>query len=359
MKSRKNGKIEVFRLFFALVVVLHHANKSLNLSWFRFHGFTFFNRGYLGVEFFFLLTGYFMGKTIDKQLQQNSQGDLGVETAQFAGKKFKAVWKPHMFSFIILFIAVVIIKQYDFGQIWELALQSLPSFFFIQKTGFQIVNLNNVEWYISCMLLVVVILYPLCKKYYSMFVHVIGPMITLFGLGYLVRNYGTFSGVSRWNGVMYTCLIRCAAEISLGIVLYEIVRQVSNQKYSHRSRVVFTIVEWIGWILAAGIVCSNIKTKYEVYMLVFTSIALVIVLSNLSYGNELWNNKFCYECGTWSLYIYLSQQLALEIANRYFVNKVSGMEGVIYILLITMANAALCRVAVYLYDRVVGREKVE
>ncbi|MCD8078610.1 MAG: hypothetical protein LUE63_09630 [Lachnospiraceae bacterium] len=70
-----------------MAIVLYHCQRHyLNIDKSYIH-FAFFPRGYIGVEFFFLLTGFLMAKKIYKLNSTAVVGaaevDLGLETVQF------------------------------------------------------------------------------------------------------------------------------------------------------------------------------------------------------------------------------------------------------------------------------------
>ena len=54
--KKRNGEIDILRAVFAIIILIYHSHiiylKSAN----------YFIRGYLGVEFFFLVSGYYLAK---------------------------------------------------------------------------------------------------------------------------------------------------------------------------------------------------------------------------------------------------------------------------------------------------------
>ena len=60
MEKRKNGKIELIRFIFTMFIVFYHCQRHYLKGVLYAGHFTFFARGYIGVEFFFLVTGFFM-----------------------------------------------------------------------------------------------------------------------------------------------------------------------------------------------------------------------------------------------------------------------------------------------------------
>ncbi len=60
---KKNGKIELLRFVFALTVVIFH----LNVDWYN-HGLQLMYHGNMGVEFFFLVSGFLMARSIQQRI---------------------------------------------------------------------------------------------------------------------------------------------------------------------------------------------------------------------------------------------------------------------------------------------------
>ena len=101
MKQR-NATIELMRFLFASSIILFHIAGTLwdrKLILFSSEEFklTLFRNGYIGVEFFFLVSGFLMAKSIYRRQSQACIGKLqpepvGVETIRFLWGKVKALW---------------------------------------------------------------------------------------------------------------------------------------------------------------------------------------------------------------------------------------------------------------------------
>ena len=66
----KNGKIEFFRFVFSIYVVLFHIEKGFSglPKYGKTVDFSFFAHGSISVEFFFLVSGFLMAKSIYKKI---------------------------------------------------------------------------------------------------------------------------------------------------------------------------------------------------------------------------------------------------------------------------------------------------
>ena len=80
-------------------------------------------------------------------------------------------------------------------------------------------------------------------------------------------------------------------------------------------------------------------------------IALAISFSNLSYMNRMFDNRVCMILGAWSLPIYLSQVLALNIIKK--LEGLSDFQEIALLLVITVVNAAVCKFIVYFIENVI------
>ena len=75
-KSRKNGRVEFLRFIFALAILFFHIHKSFagdDVIELGNTGLNFFARGYIGVEFFFLVSGYLLAASNCQWLAGNGR----------------------------------------------------------------------------------------------------------------------------------------------------------------------------------------------------------------------------------------------------------------------------------------------
>ena len=107
MAKARNGKIEWMRFVFSILIVLFHINLEIWGGKQTFGDyFSLSGRGRIGVEFFFVVSGYLMAATAFRN--QKKAGSLGKETVQFMTKKIYGIWPWHLVAFTLLFIAVCV-----------------------------------------------------------------------------------------------------------------------------------------------------------------------------------------------------------------------------------------------------------
>lgn len=168
-KSNRNGLIELYRFLFAMWVVWYH-------GFFLFQN-EYFDHGYIAVEFFFILSGFYILKTIDKYKDEKFFAGLG-----------KLLW-GRIKSLGLAFVIGVIFS------VWFMVIDKK-----ITKLGFL--------WYIPYMLLAFIVVYTLKRfirqKWVFLFV-----MLGIAVVCYLLQYIPIYPGHE---------IIRSLEGVSLGVV---------------------------------------------------------------------------------------------------------------------------------------------
>ena len=133
--NKKNTIIELFRFIFATYIIFYHLDKDILglesvISSIGNANITFFSNGFIGVEFFFMLTGLFMAQRIYRLDKDNDSIRIGEETFNYIIRKAKSVWP--IFA-VVAIIKVILHLILGGGMDWVII--NLPSLFFLQRTG--------------------------------------------------------------------------------------------------------------------------------------------------------------------------------------------------------------------------------
>ena len=105
----KNGRIELLRFVFALFILFFHIHKRFATEagdaglFFRF-----FHHGYIGVEFFFLVSGFLLAAAASRQIGKEN-GSIGAETVRVTFSRIKKVFPYHLFALIVTMVVNVIL----------------------------------------------------------------------------------------------------------------------------------------------------------------------------------------------------------------------------------------------------------
>lgn len=282
----RNYALDFFRIIFTVIICLHHFQGTIN--------FKVIESGYIGVEFFFILSGFLLYRSYKK-----NKNDTSID---FTIKKLKRLYPEYVLAFIFCFMLHIIqhnekLSQYIFVPFSEISLTQNIGIF---KGAF-----NYPLWYLSVLIFGGFLIYELLKRDESLFLKVISPLIIILTFS-LLNSLG--GGLENWNTVygLYLPLLRGCAEISIGVILSKFINtryfnDITKKMNGHK---IFTyLIEIISYILLMYLI--TFKTNYEMYSLFFISILICLANYSNSLTSKLFNNKiFGYFGGiTYSMYV--------------------------------------------------------
>ena len=318
VKRVRNGEVDILRFIFAIFIFLHHFG-------FCAYAEKVCRNGWLGVEFFFLLTGYFMAYSAKKILGNDFSSDkIANQTWKFIINKVKSFY-PYYFA--ALFIKVIFVAfTRPFDKMLELLFKSIPTFILLlyplnwNAKGIYITD----TWFLSAMITSIFVLFPLLLYRFDLMSKIVFPITSFFTLGFLLHEFKTLNVHGQWSNFAYTGTIRATAEIMAGAGLFQAVSFVNKIKFSkpkieNFEKLFFTVVKYA--IFAAiflYIVWGGVKRKLDLHIFLFCAVALVLSLSKLTFS--LRQSKLSDIFGKSSLIIYIFHGLILDI-TAYFIPK--------------------------------------
>lgn len=316
-KKQKNGKIEFLRFYFAILILLFHIGKRFlgtpgaSDDPFRLY---FFDEGLIGVEFFFLVSGYFLAANIYKMRDQSTKY-LGSETGFLIKSKFFHIFPYHFYA-MALTVCVNAILLYDAtDKKLKYILDSWSSLFFLEVFGFESSWANKLTWYLAVWLMVMFILYPIGRKNYDIFMNIICPLMALFILGYLDFTTEGLSDIEDWTGIFYKCFLRGFAEMALGCCAFSLVRWMNQRNWTKKGQRFLTFTEIFGYLFVLFYTCTRYNGQYEFLMLFVIFGLLILSFSDIALGEKYFNRPIVYALGRLSLVIYLNQFYCIRIVE--------------------------------------------
>lgn len=277
-----NYIVELLRFLFCTMIVVHHS--------YRMYGDNkiYAPTGYMGVEFFFVVTGYYMMRKIDCD---KSEKNIGVATKQYILPKYKKMM-------IVLFYSILasICIQYISGcnMDWKNNLiGSIPELLMLQMVGIGYYFPTGAAWYLSAMFLALIILYPLALRYKSSYVYIIAPCISIILMGYILRSMGNIGNAPGQDlGFLKVGVWRAFADIAMGNILWSVSERLKIViERCKRLEWLLGIVEVGGYLLVAYIAKKFQPGYTDFYFLIVLCISLAITLSETSITYRLFNFK--------------------------------------------------------------------
>ena len=354
--KKRNGTLEFMRFVFCMTIFFYHIGKytygspSLNKGVFL----ALFPHGAMGVEFFFLLTGVFLAQSLDKQLQRaEKKTNFFADTGKYFWKKYISTFPQHIVAFAVLF-GVMVLIHWDMPNwsAWDRFCSAIPSLFLVQMTGFMGSPLNHIEWYLSAMLIAILIVYFLCRLNFKVVTRYVAPVASVGLLVWMCCEFPSLTGVTRpmyIGGEMfiYKGDIRALAEILLGTFGYSLGRYglaPLSDKAGKSVRIVLTVLEWVMYIGAVVITLLTLPYGWEYGALAFIFGGVLLSFSGLTYSGTIFDNETCYFLGKITLPVYLSQLSAIYATNYYLKDYDNGFK-VWAIVVFTAISSAITMIA--------------
>ena len=332
-KEKRNGIISLWKFLFAIVIAFFHGSQfypELKNP--------FFPKGYIVVEFFFIVSGFFYASNVLKK--RYNKKTIGTDTIKFIFRKIISFFPYIVIAYIFSLLVQSYYSNWGIGKI----LNSFWNLTMLKFFGFGDVIMLGQLWYIAHMLLVMFVLYPFLVKYKDNFIKLVSPIIVIISLGFLYKTYGTINHLDKlFYGLIPTGVIRALAEINIGMIIFIIYKKISRLNFTKAFTILASITSesLLIIILLVTLFISNIK-KYELIILLMFSISLIIITSNKNIELKFLSNKFIYYLEKLSLPIYLNHTIFIVILDYSPIfEKMSSISKSILTVIITIVFSTI------------------
>lgn len=341
----RNLNIDIFRMIFALVVVLHHYFPK---TW----------CGYFAVDFFFIVSGFFLMKSYNKYDDTDRPHNL-----RFCAHKLMSFLPYLIVAEIIAAITVLGIQLANNGD-WnagmKLAWNQLKNILCLSMLN---IYKGDVTWYLSAMILATAILYPCVRAFKEKFSRIIAPIIGIVLLLAIIISTGRTNYPDELLlGFIRKGLILGISDMCLGIFSYEVVEYLRRLGDGDSKRMVYTAMETICYLTV--LVCIFIvqprgeswRGAFEFTMIALLFIGTTITLSNLSYTYDLtmkqdWLWKYANVLSIGSLMIYLNHEYVIKFWKHLNFD-IPNLVSIMMVILLTTIMSVVCYyIGKMLYDR--------
>lgn len=279
----RNNVLDFYRIIFTIIICLHHFQGMLDNK--------IIETGYIGVEFFFILSGFFLYQSYKK-----NKDDSAVD---YTVKKLKRLYPEYIVAFVLCFILQIVKKSEN--DIVSYIFKAIPEITLIQNIGIFKGGFNYPLWYLSVLIFGGYLIFGLLKRNEKLFKKVISPITIIFTFS-LLNSAG--KGLENWDTIygIYMPLLRGIADISIGVLLANFV----ESKYFDvlkRNKGLFYIIEIFSYLCLTYIIIFN--SKFEMYSIFFIAIIICSANNINSLSYKLFNRKVFGKIGkiTYSMYL--------------------------------------------------------
>ena len=306
MRKKRNGEIDVFRFVFSILIVGTHFQEN--------YSFGYFTHGYIGVEFFFLVSGFLMARHVFsmKSLPTDSR-ELANETWRFVIRKIQSFYWYYCTAMILwLVVLQVILRHHGLKDFLVFIIRGLPQItltfmgYCHDYTGLYVGN----TWYLSAMMIGIILLYPFLLKNRETSTKLFFPLLAMVCLCYLYKKNNSICVTFEWNGFVYLGLVRAIAEMACGASLYALFDYLKDSPYfvSARERsgakVFLTLLKYgsYGLVVLYGF---GVEFGGDWSIHAFLYLMIAVTLSFLGAGYTIPGNALTNYLGKISLPIFL------------------------------------------------------
>jgi peptidoglycan/LPS O-acetylase OafA/YrhL len=302
--KKRNGIISLWKFIFAVVIVLFHTK-----AFYTNNNIPVFKYGYIACEFFFIVSGFYFAKSVINEKYNNKI--VGKETINFILKKLKVLFPYILITFIIDMIIRIIFLKLNLDTI----INSIWNLLLLREIGIKAPLVLWQLWFITSMLISMLIIYPIFKKYKENYIYIASPLIVLFILGYLSKiKVGLDFSYEEWILFTRSGMFRGFAEINIGMIIYLIHTRLKNINYTNVFNIFITILSHlllIGVLVATTFISRSPRYDY-VYLLAIV-LAILIMVSEKTLDYKLLSNKFNYYLEKISLPMFITHTLFYDV----------------------------------------------
>ena len=309
----KIKNIEFLRFAFVIGIVIYHLFTGWlpvycdNVSLFA-HIKELTRASVRGVDFFFIISGFFLVYTFNKNLS----------VIDFVKKKIIRLWPIAIFAVIawtvIYLLGFITPEKYGtFDNIFGL--------FMINNIGITTsIGINIQSWYISSLILVLLFYFYIMKYFERPLVNVVIAVITLFCYSFLVhKQNGSLTGeYETYYYIFNVGIMRALAGCGLGylIAINDICKNLSMVPYQIKTRLIIGIIE-TGLIIFLVYNMLFNKMSYTndmVYILAFV-LLFIIFIKNCGVLSYILNNKFSETLGKYTYSIFMVHRICFAVLS--------------------------------------------
>lgn len=274
--------VGLMKFFFSIMIVCHHSGPIFDYKWCILGG------GYIGVEFFFIVSGYFLANSVKGLENVATEVTLpGKATRQFVFGKIKKIMPNYLCAILLSFGLYAVVRSYGMQTILQNMVLVLSEVFFLQMAGFPGSWVTGVAWYLSAMYIVMFAIYPIYRYKRDIFINIVAPISIVLIYGGFAHNYGHLNQPDMWMVFVFKGVLRAFAGISLGCVVYEIGLSLKGKTFNFAVKSLLTLTEVVGYIGVFIYAYYMHLSVYDFFVVMLITVCVLISISGVSYTGNM------------------------------------------------------------------------
>lgn len=333
--KKRNGEIDFWKFVFSLVIVVFHTFHYKSIF-----GLQPFIGGSSSVEFFFIVSGFLMAQSASRII--SGEFKIAEETRNFMLRKIKGLYPEFAIAWLFGFVVMHLGKEsVSFGKVVKDLMTGSWELFLLRMSGLEGYRGNVVTWYISAMILIMLILYPLLLKYKDTFIYILAPCLSIFLGGYMFQTFGIMGGGTVWEGFYYRGMMRAVVDLSLGCIVWKICQRIKMYQYTKLARGLFSLVEIGGYGFCLFWMLGHKNSSMDFVLLMIFAFCVLITFSHVGLVADMFDNRLCYTLGRASFSVYIGHIYWIKTIDKFFPSYTFESQLLILIVLISITTVSI------------------
>lgn len=310
-KATRNGLVEALRFFATICIAVYH------YEWIYIGTPIYFQHFYIWVEFFFVLSGFFLAANA---CRKTSGIDEEFATLHYVKREFCKLYPMYLLAFFVAFFSNYVIGNIkpSLSEIllslwnvkWEMLLCNLFGF----GSSGTIIQAGGATDYIPSLLFGSLILHYLLRNKKTFYVSVAAPVFIFIGYGRMIAQFGNLSAWRAYDGWLIAGFERALAGMSIGAMGYLILPQWLQNR---RGRKIVSVVFSLFAIYALSKYANYIGfADLVIYPFVFALLVGSVYVIPIGLDSKI--NCFLNFLGKLSYPIFLFHFIIVTLLRAYF-----------------------------------------
>lgn len=292
------------RFYMAMWVVIYHVKDAVNVYFLS----EIINLGYLGVDVFFVLSGFILTHVYYSKFFASSFS--WPHAIRFIQKRFARIYPLHFFTLILAVIYILMLKNFINSETEVYVSHLIPHLTLTHAWGFlEGIRWNFPSWSVSAEWFAYLFIFPLIHYMYRrwrMFVLQALTVISVFLLMFITRDfYSNDLGLILSSGIL-----RIVPEFMIGALAY--------LAFKHKAYSSFYLL--VALIAIAFLVFHNV----QILIVLVVPIFLLALFKGSPLVNLLFGNKMIFWLGEVSYSIYMMHYFSREVSGIIHRNFIAG-----------------------------------
>lgn len=334
----KNREMEFYRFLFAIVICLHHirgfVTKGTGLS-------CFFGAGYLAVDLFFMVSGYFLAAHCEREQAAAGGAAPGEAALAYAAGRWKRLFPIQAWAwFVAGAVQIYLWKTVGWKEMFS---DGFFELFMLEALGIGAgERANGPAWFCSALIIASFFVYYLLRRDKKTYLCVVVPLSCAVIFSYFANQYGHLNRWTQHPLLFCDGLFRGFAELGIGCACRAAVvrikdgwsvpglgRRWETALYSAGEALCLGAILYTMWKPQKFLLGEDVALEFICIPVI--ALFVIIVLSEKSVFHKLLDNRLSGFLGRLSLYVYLNHFIIEKTITRYLKGRNVGKVLVLYL----------------------------